>query len=175
MKAKLLLAQCLKSTGTSIAQKCRANTCTSDREGNLTWYHQHCKYEIQLRAVRLSKIIVNAVDEDVRIREKEGSSSMTIVTTLERACRKCLFLSMNTELHIDCRTVQLRHFLIELFREETDIILFAKILSPPVLLQVPTTTVNAPNTCRRQQANTEFSQRSDQVHRNTTRRAEILD
>ena len=45
MKAKPLLAKCLRSTGT-------LNAHTSDREGNLTWCLQHCKYEIQPRAVR---------------------------------------------------------------------------------------------------------------------------
>ena len=36
-------------------------------------------------------------------------------------CRKSLFLSKNRELHIECKEVQFRHFLIVFIGEEDDI------------------------------------------------------
>ena len=60
---------------------------------------------------------------DGAVPRTEPYSSITVVSTLERAfnldtCIAGLSLSKNDELHIECRKVQQRHFLIGLFREE---------------------------------------------------------
>ena len=55
-------------------------------------------------------------------------SSITVVPTLESAFKLetfliCVFLSKDGELRTECRDVQFRYFLIELLREEVDLVL----------------------------------------------------